>query len=71
MNQRRLATLGIAFASFVAAPAFARSGYRVELANGVTIVAADAPVRHGTILTFHQAANGVLTGVPAEQVTSV
>jgi hypothetical protein len=71
MNQRRLAILGVALASFVSAPAFARSGYRIELASGVTILAADAPVRHGTILTFHQATNGVLTGVPVEQVTAV
>jgi hypothetical protein len=71
MNQRRLAVFGIALASVFTAPAFARTGYRVVLANGVTIVAADEPVRRGTILTFHQATNGALTGIPAEQVTSV
>ncbi len=71
MNQRRLAILGVALASLVTAPAFARTGYRIVLANGVTIVAADEPVRRGTILTFHQATSGVLTGIPAEQVTSV
>lgn len=71
MNQRRLAIVGVALASLFTAPAFARTGYRIVLANGVTIVAADEPVRRGTILTFHQATSGVLTGIPAEQVTSV
>jgi len=71
MNQRRLAVLGVALASIVTAPAFARTGYRVVLANGVTMVAADEPVRRGTILTFHQATSGALTGIPAEQVTLV
>ena len=71
MNQRRLAIFGVALASVFTAPAFARTGYRIVLANGVTIVAADEPVRRGTILTFHQATSGALTGIPAEQVTSV
>jgi hypothetical protein len=71
MNQRRLAILGVALASVFTAPAFARTGYRIVLVNGVTMVAADEPVRRGTILTFHQATSGALTGIPAEQVTLV
>ncbi len=71
MHQRRLAILGVALASVFTAPAFARTGYRVALANGVTMVASDEPVRRGTILTFHQATSGMLTGIPAEQVTSI
>ena len=71
MNQRRLAIFGVALASVLTAPAFARTGYRIVLVNGATMVAADEPVRRGTILTFHQASSGALTGLPAEQVTSV
>jgi hypothetical protein len=49
----------------------ARPRYRVDLAGGASVIALDVPVRHGTVYTFHDGENGVLTGLPAEQVVEV
>jgi hypothetical protein len=69
----RFAVVGSAllFSSIGAVAKGAQPGYRVFLAGGATVMARDVPVQRGTILTFHQASNGVLTGVPIEAVVSV
>jgi hypothetical protein len=49
-----------------------RSGsFVVELSDGSRMTALDAPVRRGTVVTFHDASGGTLTGVPAEMVVRI
>lgn len=72
MKTSRLAVVGSALLfSIGAAAQGAQSSYRVSLTGGATVMARDLPVQRGTILTFHQASNGVLTGVPMESVVAV
>jgi hypothetical protein len=56
-------------ATAVTAAAHAR--YRITLQDGGEAVASDAPVHRGSIVTFHDARSGELTGVPEEEVVSV
>src|SRR5262245_14740771 len=57
------------FAATLALAAGAR--YRIELADGRQILAAEAPVQRGSVVTFRPYPAGVLTGVPAEQVVRI
>ena len=45
--------------------------FRIELSNGSQVIALDAPIRRGTVVTFHDASGGALTGVPAEMVVRI
>jgi len=57
------------------APALASAAvharYRITLQDGTEVVSADRPVRRGSVVTFHEASSGALTGVPAEEVANV
>ena len=69
---RKVGTLA-ASAIFMTAVAAAESGsgsYLIELSDGTRVMALDAPVRRGTVVTFH-ASGGTLTGVPAEMVVRI
>ena len=70
--RRSLVLLGLV-GLFAATRAFAAEGqrYRIELADGRQIVAADAPVQRGSIVTFRPYPGGALTGIPAEQVVRI
>ena len=48
-----------------------RALYRIDLRNGATVVALDAPVQRGTVVTFRQSPSGRLTGLPAEEIVSI
>ena len=45
--------------------------YRIELSNGSQVVSRGVPVTRGSVVTFHEASNGALTGVPAEMVVRI
>jgi hypothetical protein len=72
MNRPGILTLALSLA--VAAPALAggaaRTRYAIELSDGRRIAAVDAPVVHGSVVTF-RTADGNLTGVPREMVVRV
>ena len=72
MNRSGILTLALSLA--VAAPALAggaaRARYSIELSDGRRIAAVDAPVVHGSVVTF-RSADGTLTGVPREMVVRV
>ena len=53
------------------AAAAVHARYRITLQDGSRVVSTDRPVRHGSVLTFHDARTGQLTGVPAEEVVNV
>jgi hypothetical protein len=67
---------GILVAStiFMAAVAAAEPRSRsfvIELSDGTRVTALDEPVRRGTVVTFHSASGGALTGVPAEMIVRI
>lgn len=57
------------------APALAgaatRARYRIDLKDGSQVFSRDLPVQRGSIVLFHPAAGGALTGLPAEEVVAI
>src|SRR6476660_1364630 len=58
---------------FAATLALAAEGqrYRIELADGRQVLASDAPVQRGSVVTFRPYPGGAPTGIPAEQVVRI
>ncbi|HEY1434374.1 MAG TPA: hypothetical protein VGG65_03310, partial [Thermoanaerobaculia bacterium] len=69
-THRFAASAVVVFGLALASPAESGSHYRIELASGQSYLSMDAPVRRGTIYTFHQP-GGSLIGLPAELVTNI
>jgi hypothetical protein len=59
------------FMTAVAAAGTRSGSYVIELSNGTRVIALDAPVSRGTVVTFQDASDGALTGVPAEMVVRI
>src|SRR5438067_252337 len=47
------------------------AGFRIELTNGESIFSRDLPVHRGSVVLFHRASDGALTGLPEEEVAGV
>ncbi len=45
--------------------------YRITLQDGREVVSADLPVHRGSVVTFHEASSGVLTGLPDEEIVAI
>jgi hypothetical protein len=69
---KRLLSLGLVLllASALAGAA-PRARYRIQLRDGRQVFSTDLPVQQGTVVIFHQAPGGVLTGIPAEEIVAV
>jgi hypothetical protein len=70
--RRSLVLLGLV-GLFAATRVLAAEGqrYRIELADGRQILASDAPVQRGSVVTFRPYPGGTLTGIPAEQIVRI
>ena len=70
---RKIRTIAVSaiFMTAVAAAASPSGSFRIELSNGSHVTSLDAPVQRGTVVTFHNASGGALTGVPAEMVVRI
>jgi hypothetical protein len=53
------------------AGAATRARYRIQLRDGSQVLATDLPVQRGTVVTFHKAPGGLLTGLPAEEIVAI
>jgi hypothetical protein len=71
MMKRFLAVAICAMAVPALAAAAVQARYRIILQNGTQVVSRDQPMRHGSVVTFHDARSGVLTGVPAEEIVRI
>ena len=68
----RVLVIGCIFFSAVAvAQGAGRARYRVVLADGRVVRAADAPAVRGSVVVFHRYPGGALTGFPSEEVVRV
>ena len=70
MRKSGVLAVSAIFMTAVAAGAPRAGSYRIELSNGSQVIALDAPVRRGTVVTFHNS-GGALTGVPSEMIVRV
>jgi hypothetical protein len=66
----RIVVVLFAMLSTAALALAATARYRIELANGSSVLSVDRPVQRGSVLTFH-APGGRLTGVPMEMIVRV
>jgi hypothetical protein len=70
MRKGGILAVSAIFMTTVAAAGPRSGSYRIELSNGSQVIAVDAPVKRGTVVTFHNA-GGALTGVPSEMIVRV